>query len=1356
MKAAHFRSQKSREQAIALVIVLAFLVLISVMIVAFFSSVQTDLQTASTYSAEVTARQLAETAANVVQGQLSDATKSVEIPGQDAGPANRRLSWASQPGLIRTYDDTGRPHRTFKLYSSRNMIEPTGTDYVPTEQLATEVPSTWPSLPALYTDLNSPVLKLDKSGKIQLAAKGPTYTAQFPIIDPRALQPDPTTGLKIEGFAVGRDVAGNTVSVPGYSRDPANFLPTDNPTAPNAAGETGNPAPMPVAWLYVLQNGAITAPASVDSTGKIARWSTNASARPTKENPIVGRIAFWTDDETCKLNINTASEGVFWDRPWANTTSSTTPVNPFTEHQLAQRIPSLNEFQRFPGHPATTCLSPVLGMLEPYRVPAIPMLTTDADIYDRYYKLTPRLGSGGTRAATIDSGIANPKYAPPTLDFDRLYSSVDELLYQPPPDPNKVQVRRVPNEAITRETIEKAKFFLTAYNRAPEVTLFGTPRLSLWPLQQEKEPNAGRPNGNIGGGSLLCPTTARNAKDVLLAFCSSIGKDPSDPAGKRLLPYFFQRSTIYLRDKVNNRGATGRPKGQNGLPLAFRQLPTDTMQLVPPSSQHPSMDWVLPRNLDLYLYLQALTDNAIPGFGGRFRDKYNAVGNGVSDRDQILTEMVDFIRTGANTYSTGLSPRYEYAPARDMPDAAIGETQLVPLVPVATPKTNAGVGTKGFGRFPTISEAALLFYRVNYLPMDAPIHAQPEQQIRCMLILEPANPTCGPASWSPLVRYVVKGVQNLAINDQTNLFAGNELKTLITGRAGYGSGSNHSTAFNGLQQTFRHWAATGSDANKHILTHDEVVQRTYDEELDYPFVSRGVPIPTGATTFAFSSSNEIEVEVHSGYEASLSQESRVQTLHFRFPAGTWKLPTFDAAKPLLEGPTVPAGTPQGMDARTAGGIGSLVSTGTDILRSVELDPLGPTRGDLRLLAARKDVPANFFAPFPGGSGKPGYNDTSTNMVHSLRLGHTAQWGGTLGAELVAGTPTSNAVAARGLRGATFDGRNLGDWDNGNGTLPDGAYINKPDEGNVRDSEGAYFSDGTFVTESGISFSPNRQVASAVEFGSLSAGVFSNTPWRTLLFCANPAAGRLHPGFAPPRDHLLLDLFTMPIVEPYAISEPFSTAGKVNLNFQIAPFTYITRTTALRGVFKSTRVAAIQNYKQSSGGSLRLAIDATETLKGFEQRFARHVGAGIFKGDDGAFRSASELCDMLLVPAGAKLDDMAGGDASRWWWKKYLYTGDNAREIPYGQIYPRVTTKSNVYTVHLRVQSLRQTPSVVATDAETWREGTDQVLSEYRGSVTLERYIDPADPNLPDFAKNPMATMDEFYKFRVVSTKRFAP
>ena len=84
------------------------------------------------------------------------------------------------------------------------------------------------------------------------------------------------------------------------------------------------------------------------------------------------------------------------------------------------------------------------------------------------------------------------------------------------------------------------------------------------------------------------------------------------------------------------------------------------------------------------------------------------------------------------------------------------------------------------------------------------------------------------------------------------------------------------------------------------------------------------------------------------------------------------------------------------------------------------------------------------------------------------------------------------------------------------------------------------------------------------------------------------------------------------------------------------------------------------------------------------------------------------------------------------WEKCLLTGDNMREKPYNDIYPRITTKSNTYTVHMWVQALRKSSTsgmskVAATAAQlSWDESKDQVIAEYRGSTTIERYIDPED------------------------------
>ena len=70
---------------------------------------------------------------------------------------------------------------------------------------------------------------------------------------------------------------------------------------------------------------------------------------------------------------------------------------------------------------------------------------------------------------------------------------------------------------------------------------------------------------------------------------------------------------------------------------------------------------------------------------------------------------------------------------------------------------------------------------------------------------------------------------------------------------------------------------------------------------------------------------------------------------------------------------------------------------------------------------------------------------------------------------------------------------------------------------------------------------------------------------------------------------------------------------------------------------------------------------------------------------------------------------------------------------------------------------------------TWDDTQDQVLSEYRGAASIERYIDPNDPNLPDFATGipatggtalkstaPLLNRDSDYRFRIVSSKQFEP
>ena len=385
--------------------------------------------------------------------------------------------------------------------------------------------------------------------------------------------------------------------------------------------------------------------------------------------------------------------------------------------------------------------------------------------------------------------------------------------------------------------------------------------------------------------------------------------------------------------------------------------------------------------------------------------------------------------------------------------------------------------------------------------------------------------------------------------------------------------------------------------------------------------------------------------------------------------------------------------------------------------------------------------------------------------------------------------------------ATRSDGGAADFDTGIGNLPDGPFCGKADEGNIArawyDDQTKtyhyvqpYFSTWAYDAPGDTYFSPNRQIPSPVMFGSLLAPWMSSwkdNGWKTLLFCPNPA-GANHPGggqqYVP--DHLLLDLFSMPVVEPYAISEPSSTDGKVNLNYQMMPFGYIERSTALRAALQPLRIAAIPNdftrvnsndkrnelkYKGvDNDQNLRYLVDRDETLAGFKAFFDKYSTG---QPGEGFFKSASQVCEMYLYPKGTPINYSPvtfNGSNIKNWWAQCAVTGDNLREKPYSDLYSRVTTKSNTYTVHYRVQSLRQRPYTgdpagEAAYYKTWDESRDQVLSEYRGHTTIERYIDSMDGRFygqdKTIPKNQQIdpdkdSLESAYRFRVIYNKRFSP
>lgn len=537
-------------------------------------------------------------------------------------------------------------------------------------------------------------------------------------------------------------------------------------------------------------------------------------------------------------------------------------------------------------------------------------------------------------------------------------------------------------------------------------------------------------------------------------------------------------------------------------------------------------------------------------------------------------------------------------------------------------------------------------------------------------------------------------------------------------------------------------------------------------------------------------------------------------------------------------------------------------TGSDVIRTYV-----PAVGDYRLIAARRTVPASMWMRHPvWQQAEAAGQDRKIRNIHSFTT-HGA--GGESGCVL----PTTamrdpQSMYYNYVKNSPFlvkeapydDGRipdlppsdawaavanSFGDFDNGIANSRDGAYVNKPDEGNfhaamiTRYSTAKFYRSGYFYEpwrnsddwRSGVYMTPNRMVSSPVMFGSLPTGIWpggavstsaltgsgvsftDGKPWQTLLFHpyarAHSTLGKPvttgHPGDNNPRDHYLLDLFFMPVVEPYAISEPLSVAGRLNLNYQIIPFTNIRRATGLHALMKGEFMTAIptnadvnnaKSYAQvatsgmwsSSGDRFwnestdrkfwHRPIDVTKTLYQFEQKF-RHTATGSNHAAAryrGLFRSPSQICEIHLIPdvsKGASVGETLGSIGSitdstsgtqlqtvmDQFWQNHAPTGDNTRERPYSNIYNRVTTRGNTFRVHMRAQVIRKTRS---TAVDTVDPVKDVVVSEYRGSSLIERYIDPTDATttIPDYAAstNPLSLtpLERFYKFRTLESKRFSP
>jgi uncharacterized protein (TIGR02600 family) len=1158
-------------------------------------------------------------------------------------------------------------------------------------------------------------------------------------------------------------------------------------------------------------------------------------------NPIVGRIAFWTDDETCKVNINTASEGTYWDTPRSRSKQDID----FANYQPAQK-----EFQRYPGHPTMTSLAPVFFATSSINTPTLTKPQRDA-----LYSVAPRIVGGGSDAGSVIATVAS------TPDSDRLYASVDELMFAMPTG-LVTRPGQDPSAAITADKVRQRAFFLTASSRAPEITLFNTPRVAMWPVHKLN------PDGTTN-------PTRTTAYDRLIAFCSTIGGQP----------YFFQRE----------------------------------------NAKSPTNDWAnIPRNRDILRYLQALSGRNLPGFGASLVSKTTAADRDqllVSMLDYVRSTNLYDDNLIPNTYDSQATAdsAVQFTVGRrsaSVMDSYDGHGIVAPLrVPagLADGISSNSSTLMGFGRFQTISEAGMLFIcnadgkngtfkaRLDNsgTPMAAATVPSVDQLARMISNVPPGtlpadrtfgyflNQSANSSDFNnqaPVVT-VAPGTTNYPVNNMLNVgaplgpnqrriqmmlffdlfspmqgwtrngvdgsfdveFTGDFLINgmplgMVSGevvnldRAGAHSHHAWGGAM-GYRKVFSTNAGTRHAPARGAMPADSASSNTVRR---YGLVSAPITITVpsvAAPTMSFTGPSKLLVKFYSrplntGRAVNRSAADLVQTIELNFPntdfpipvlktVGTkteridgvistlgtvmetwWALNYAGALSGLPLRPGTPPAAPPGYSSASLVGrfryLGSRPNdtAGTLIQSSDTLRTLVPYHGDIRLVAGAHEVPAGVFQPstfyfdttrndnvqnalsYGGGSVSATAPPQIQSYITSSGNAHSDSYAGrfrpAVADRLVAGAGYNLISLPKfpGIAVSNSDRRSArpfqqwGDFDNGVASTADGAYINKPDEGNIARSGAGdipYFSKSYQQAAGGPTFfSPNRQVSGPGMFGSLptrmrtgNQGYDSDAPlvnvnntWRTLLL--RPQIG--HPGAADPPDHLWTDLFWMPVVEPYAISEPFSTAGKINMNYAIEPFRYIERKTAMAALLRAEKIPAIATsnaptYKSSliatpTTTPTRLDLDIAETLKQWDAKFSGNE----------VFVSSTQLCDMHLVPQG---QNVAGMPA---FWTTHGLTGDNSRERPYTNLLGRLTTKSNTYTVHYRVQALKQPPN---SKAGEWDETRGVVTGEYRGSTTIERYITPKDTTIPDYAaaaslSAPPSDLGTFYKWRTLNTRQFAP
>jgi uncharacterized protein (TIGR02600 family) len=1096
---------------------------------------------------------------------------------------------------------------------------------------------------------------------------------------------------------------------------------------PGLSSDTGS-VQMPVAWIYELRDGTLGQPSAATAT-----------------NPIVGRIAFWTDDETSKIDINTAGEGSPWNTPRSNSPDDLT---------WATMQPASGEFERYPGHPSGVSLGLLFGA------------GTTANLSsDQLLGLTPRYSAGGSEYGTQTTTSASTV----TPKLDRLYDSVDELGFGSTLNSNG---QRAANP-VTPAELNLARFVLTAHSHSPETTLLGEPRVAIWPVSDTPS-----------------DSTRTTADDRAVESDATVG------TGSGAVPYFFQRhNAASSTDDLNPAIVPTNATLFNNLVAAGNEtLPgygTTFLQ------KYPGAQWsqLALETLDAIRGFNAV-DPAAGSLAAATSFTPYAAGDATGVGRGLIVPLTATYN-GTTTPLRGLG-RYPtlggltlvlYVSGYVLVNGATTTTIDYETSPDYAPENGSGVNGQNWKT--NFTEAAYPTSNWKFVK---------KALVRAFLVPTTFQPGCGYPEVSDACTIQITGLNNLTahVGSTTGSFG---FPAVCTSRllSDALTVAPADRAWGGFEGPLS-WRAAAMDAMTNT-SEAAVTQHAFagTQAMAVPVAANAViDTKTGGPSLPSSWAQTLSTSALSGLTVQIQDRNgnTVQTFTLNLPALSGQVPTVNGEADHFDGST-PGASHSDWATNAAYAVlpsyymtlrNRLLATQHSrplMIQAGDMDLSVEAKTDLRLIAALPSVPATFFG-----------TSTSTRTItaqggtheHNLRFadGTSACFIATQNPTLVgdayasttasvpvtdwrdgttaisypyATSPAASAPLGAGSVTIAAPGSTsaiLGDWDTGPGFAPDGAMTNLPDAGTTLDPVTAYQSLTGDQFGAAAMRSPNALVPSPVVFGSLPAGINPVTPaqsqaWRTLLFCPYPSGDQAHPGLASPPDYLLLDRFWMPVVEPYGISTCMETAGKINLNDQIAPFTYLHRSTALHALLHDLRIPAISpiyaaSYKSGTTpipSTIWLNVDENATITQIENRFAT--------GD--AYLTEGEICSVPLVP-----ENVPASTLETFWTARSgggFLTGDNLRELPYAQIYSRLTTRSNSYTVHVRAQVLQKLND--GTSASVWREGTDRVIGEWRGSYEIERYLDPAAtaPAPPGTDGTPGAPLGP-YKFRIVSKRRFTP